>query len=122
MATAAGGTAIPVASLNQWTIDLNEKEIDVTAFGDTTHTYVTELPDARGTLNGFWDDSDTTLYTAKTSGSGVPGYLYMSTNAVSRYAYGDMIPNGFNLSTDVAQAVTVKGTWVGSSSWTLKLS
>lgn len=118
MATAGGGTAIPVASLDTWQIDMTTQLVDVTSFGDTNIQYVQGLPDAKGKLTGFWDDTDTTLMTARTSTAAVPVYLYPSTDAASKYAYGVAWVNA-TVDASVKDAVKISGTWNAGGNWTI---
>lgn len=88
ISTTGSGTAIPLTSFTAWTLDLSTDLVEVTSFGDTNKTYVQGLRNIQGTMSGFWDDSETKLWTASTSTDGCKVYLYFSTNATSRYAYG----------------------------------
>ena len=118
MATSGSGTAIPVASLDTWQIDMQTQLVDVTSFGDTNIQYVQGLPDAKGKLTGFWDDTDTTLMTARTSTAAVPVYLYPSTDAASKYAYGVAWVNA-TVDASVKDAVKISGTWNAGGNWTI---
>ena len=66
----SGGTAEPIAFLNAWEISFETDKVDVTAFGDSNHIYVSGLPDASGTFGGFYDDATPQLYTAAQDGVG----------------------------------------------------
>jgi hypothetical protein len=50
-----GSTYAPIASLNNWTLDLSRDAVDVTAYGDTTKISVLGLPAGNGTLGGWWE-------------------------------------------------------------------
>ena len=44
--TGVGGvTAVTVASINKWDLDLGKDKVKVTCFGDTNQVYVDGLPD-----------------------------------------------------------------------------
>jgi len=45
------GSASPVPYLKKYTFSSKVGTIDVTSFGDTTKTYVADLPDAQGTFD-----------------------------------------------------------------------
>jgi hypothetical protein len=56
----AGGTgtsAVAVASLNAWSLDMARDKVDVTAFGDVNKQYVQGLMDLKGTIGGWWDSA-----------------------------------------------------------------
>jgi len=114
--TTGSGNAVAVASLTNWTLDQKTDRAEVTAFGDTNKTYVQGLADIQGTFTGFWDDTDTTLKTAASSTDGCKLYLYPSTDAVAKYAYG---PAWVDVSYDinVGGAVAVSGTFAANGAW-----
>ncbi len=73
-----------------------------------------------GDFSGFWNDTDSTLKTASTSADGTKLYLYPSTDASSRYAYG---PAWVDISYDVAvgDAVKLSGSFAANGAWTLNI-
>lgn len=112
----AGGVAVPVASLSNWSLDYKTDRVDVTSFGDTNKQYVQGLPDIQGSFAGFWDDSDTTVRQASGT-AGVNTYLYPDfTNAPTKYAYG-LATVDFSLAADVGDAVKVTGSFGASGNW-----
>src|SRR5215471_13620360 len=50
-----GATAVAVADINSWTLNLARDTADVTAFQDTNKQYVTGLPDIKGTYGGWYN-------------------------------------------------------------------
>jgi hypothetical protein len=112
----ANGSAKPIANLNSWSISQATDRTEVTAFGDTTKTYIAGLRDASGDFGGF-HDTDGELYNA-TDGEARKFYLYESSDlASSKYWYGtatfDITTNG-----TVGGAVEVSGSWAAASSVT----
>jgi hypothetical protein len=69
-----------------------------------------------GTFAGFWNDTDATLQTAASSADGAKLYLYTSTDAASRYAYG---PAWIDVSytTSVGDAVKISGSFAANGPW-----
>jgi len=120
MSTSASGTAVPVASLTSWSLDMSTDKIDVTSFGDTTKTYVQGLPDITGRFEGNWDDTEATLFAARSSADGAKLYLYPSLDAATRYAYG-VAWLDVSMNVDVTGAVKVSGTFSAASSWGINL-
>jgi hypothetical protein len=120
LATSGTGTAVPVASLSSWSLDYSTDKEEVTAFGDANKTYVQGLPDVSVEFSGFWDDTDTTLKTAALSSDGTKVYLYPSTDAATKYAYGPAWAD-FSIEVAVDGAVTVSGTIAANGSWGINL-
>jgi hypothetical protein len=59
-----GTPAVRVASLNKWTLNAATDKADVTAFGDTNKQYVVGLKDIKGSLAGWFDDTEDALFAA----------------------------------------------------------
>lgn len=116
-ASVSGTTAaVPVASLTDWALNLTTARTEVTSFGDPNKVYVQGLQDVAGTFSGFWDDTDNTLATAAQSPDGCKIYLYTSTDASSRYAYG---PSWVDVSFtgSVGDAVKMTGSFAANGAW-----
>lgn len=114
VAITSGGTAEPVAYLNNWDIQFTVDNVEVTSFGDTNKVYVAGLPDASGSFSGFYDSSSAQLYTAATDGVARNFYLYPDT-ADATYWYGTALFD-FSVSSSVDGAVGVSGNWNAASS------
>lgn len=112
----AAGVAVPVASLTDWALNFTTARTEVTSFGDLNKTYVQGLRDVTGTFTGFWDDTDLTLQTAASSPTGSNLYLYVSTDASSRYAYGPAWVD-VSFTAPVGGAVGMSGTFAANGSW-----
>ena len=91
-------------------------KIDVTAFLDSNKVYVQGLPDVKGDLEAFWDDTDTTLFTAAASTAAVRMYLYPSQDALTKYAYG-LAWIDASMDCSVSDAVKIKSSFVAGGSW-----
>jgi len=59
-----GTPAVAVASLNKWTLNAATDKADVTAFGDANKQYVVGLKDLKGSLSGWFDDTEDALFAA----------------------------------------------------------
>lgn len=108
--------AIPVASLTDWSLNLTTARTEVTAFGDSNKVYIQGLQDVAGTFSGFWNDTDSTLATAAGSADGSRLYLYTSTDAASRYAYGPAWVD-ISYTTSVGDAVKMSGSFAANGPW-----
>ena len=110
----SGGTAEPITFLNNWSINFNVDNVEVTAFGDTNKTYVAGLPDASGSYSGWYDDATVQFYTAATDGVARKFYLYPDTGSTGKYWFGTAVFD-FNVSAAVDGAVAVTGDWSAAS-------
>lgn len=112
---ASGSAASPVAYLNDWSINFQVDQVEVTAFGDPNKLYVAGLPDASGDFSGFYDDQSRQLYTAARDGVGRNFYLYPSiTFDPNQYFFGQILPD-FSVTGGIAAAVAIKSTWKAAS-------
>ena len=117
MSTTGTGTAQPLASMASWTVNAETDKEETTSFGDANKTYVQGLPDLSGDFSGFFDDTDTSLFTGANSSDGVKLYLYPDyTSAPTRYWYGPAWVD-YSVETEVSGAVTVSGSFSANGSW-----
>jgi hypothetical protein len=114
--TSGGGVAAAVISLNSWSLNRATDKIEVTSFLDSNKTYVQGLPDLRGSFAGFWDDTETKLFTAAASSAAVNMYLYPSQDALTKYGYG-LAWLDASLDCSVSDAVKVSSDFVAGGSW-----
>lgn len=110
----SGGTAEPIAFLNNWSLSFTTDNIEVTAFGDSHKTYVSSLPDVSGSFAGFYDDATAQTYTAATDGVARKFYLYPDNTATGKYWFGTAFFD-FSVSADVGGAVQVSGDLAAAS-------
>lgn len=116
LATTGSGAASPLTAAGMWSLNRQTDKIDVTAFLDANKVYVQGLPDVKGDLEAFWDDTDTALFTAAASTAAVRMYLYPSQDALSKYAYG-LAWLDASIDCSVAGAVKIKSSFVAGGSW-----
>ena len=120
MSSSGTGAASPVLHMSAWSIDRTQDTIETTSFGDPNKTYVPSLPDVQGTISGFWDDAETKIIAGALSSDGVKLYIYPSTNAPSKYAYGPAwISPSFE--SGVGDAVTVSIDFSANGAWGFNL-
>lgn len=115
---APNGTAAaaPLTASGMWSLNRETDKIDVTAFLDSNKVYVQGLPDVKGDIEAFWDDTDTTLFTAASSTAAVRMYLYPSQDALTKYAYG-LAWIDASMDCSVSDAVKIKSSFVAGGSW-----
>lgn len=117
MSTTGSGTAAAVSALNNWSLDASTDKEETTSFGDANKTYVQGLPDISGSFAGYFDDSDSTVFTGSGSSDGVKMYLYPDyTNAPTKYWYGPAWVD-YSIETPVDGAVTISANFVANGSW-----
>lgn len=116
VSTSGSGEASPVAALTDWSLDMARDTVEVTALGDTNKSFVTGLPNNAGSLSGFWESGDTTLFTAQASATAVKMYIYPSLTATSTYLYGTAWLS-LSMSGAVGDAVKITGSFSAAGPW-----
>lgn len=116
ISTTGSTAATSIVNMKTWSLNMPTDKIDVTAFGDSNKKYVIGLPDATGSLSGWWDDTSDQLYDASRSTDGVKMYLYPSSDAPSKYWYGPAWVD-FSITTDVQGAVEISADFVANGAW-----
>lgn len=114
MSTTGTGAVSQLVGLSTFTLDQSVDTAEVSAFGDPNKRYVQGLPDAKGSLAGFWDDSETKIWAGVSSGDGVLLYGYPDfTNAPGKYF---AVPAWISasISVDIGDAVKFSGDWVAN--------
>src|SRR5262245_23645155 len=116
LSTTGSGNATNVLKLNTWTLDQSTDKIEVTSFGDPNKTYVQGLKDIKGTIAGFFDDTETKPFVGADSADGVKLYLYPSADAPTKYWYGPAWLDT-SINTGVAGAVQISGNYAANGAW-----
>jgi len=117
MSTTGTAAATSFANMTAWSINANTDKFETTAFGDANKTYVQGLKDIQGTFQGFYDDSaSANLFTAADSADGVKLYLYPSSDAISKYAYGPAWIDA-SIQTEVGGVVRVSASFASNGNW-----
>ena len=120
MSTTAATVATAVVGATGWTFDGSTDKVDASAFGDTNKVTVTGLPNAGGTINFVWDETDTTLFSAAEGGEAVNMYLYRdAANAATHYRYGTAYID-ISEDTNITSAVSGSATFSAAAAWTRK--
>ena len=114
-----GATAVVVASLNKWDLDLAKDHVKVTCFGDTNQVYVDGLPDIKGTYGGMYDPADGLVIFDVLSGSVAP-WLEMIPNILTPTVMfsGKGLLDG-KITVDANGAITIGGSFVANGPWIL---
>lgn len=69
-------SANTVAEVRDWSLDQTAETIDDTTMGDAARTRKPSLTSATGTVNCFWDETDTSGQVALSAGSEITMNLY----------------------------------------------
>lgn len=115
MSTTGSGNAASI-TLREWELSMTTDRVETTSFTDTNKTHVQGLPDISGSLAGYWDDTDDTMYDGSRSSDGVKMYLYPTSLVLTKYFYGPAVLD-FSINTAVSQAVEVSGTFAANGTW-----
>jgi hypothetical protein len=116
MSTTGTGNATNVIALNAWNIDRSTDKAEATAFGDGNKVYLAGLPDAAGSISGFWDNTETKPFAGGNSADGVKLYLYPSSDIVTSYFYGPAWVDP-SLTTGVGDVVAISFDWAANGTW-----
>jgi hypothetical protein len=121
VSTTGTGTCIPVVALSSWSISLAKDRVDVTAFGDSNKQKVQGLAEVSGSISGWFDDTEATLFTAADSADGTKLYLYPdAANAPTKYWYGAAFLDISEVGTQVDGAVSVSASFDANGTWARK--
>lgn len=115
---AAGTTPTEIISINEFKISWKTPKQKVTCFGDTNEVYIPGLPDVQGSLNGFWNSADVTLFEAALAD--VPGLLELTPNDTEpTFKFSGLAYLDADLDVKVDSAPVVTGTWMAAGPWTM---
>jgi hypothetical protein len=112
----AGTTPVVIVSLNKWKLDLKTEKINVTCFGDANKVYVPGMKDLNGTISGFWNSDEVTLFLA--ADADVPGLLELLPNATEpEFKWSGLAYMDASIDTAVEGAPAVQGTFMAAGPW-----
>lgn len=107
-------SAQPAVYLRSWSIDSSTDRVEVTAQGDSNKVYVSGLPDATGSYEGFYDTASAQLWTASQDGLARKFYLYPDTGDTGEYFFGTGFFD-FSVRSAVDGATEISGSWSAAS-------
>jgi hypothetical protein len=97
----AAGTV--VGEMTEWSLDLSQSPVEVTAFGDNWQEYIASIRSAQGSFSGNFDSADATqtvLTNAMLGGSAIALKLYVS--SAKYFNIGTALLTGQNNAISVA--------------------
>jgi hypothetical protein len=112
-----GSTVVTLASINKWSLDMARDRVKVTSFGDLNHVYVQGLPDVKGSITGFWDSSDPTLFDVALGDVAALLELVPSTLEPT-FLFTGLAYLDAKIDVDANGAVTTGGSFVAAGPWT----
>jgi hypothetical protein len=114
----AATTPVEIISINAFTISWKTDKQDVSCFGDPNRVYVPGLPNVQGTVGGFWNSADVTLFEAALADT--PGMLELTPNDTEpTFKFSGLAYLDADLDCKVDGAPTVTGTWMAAGPWTM---
>lgn len=115
---APNGHSVPVLlpKMTEWTLEMSAPDIDITNFDSVNQEFLKGWPARRGTLAGFWQDADDTLFQAAESGDGSNIYLYLTRRSPSHYWWGPVNVDA-SVRANVAEAGRVTANFNASGTW-----
>jgi hypothetical protein len=120
-------TLVPIASINTWKLSQKTDKINVTCFQDKNKKYVMGLKDIQGTMAGFWDSSELTLFEAVDAPT--PGLLQLIPNTEETVgtapgvvpAWEGLAYIDVDIDTNVNGAPAVSSSFVAAGDWAMNL-
>ena len=101
-----------IAEVKDWSFDETADTTEDTTMGDSARTRKSTLTSASGSINAFWDETDTTGQGAMTAGSEVSLVLQPEGSAT-----GDTIYSVTAIITSVSRSASFDGMVEASFSW-----
>jgi hypothetical protein len=112
------GTVEDIASLNTWKASFKTDYEDVTCFGDANKVYVPGMPDVSGSLGGFWNSLDTTLFEATKATT--PGMLELAPNSTEPlFKWSGLAYLDADIDASAKGAPKVTSTFKAAGPWTM---
>jgi hypothetical protein len=109
-------TPVVVVSLNKWKLSLKTDKTPVTCFGDPNKVYVQGLPDISGTVSGFWNSDELTLFEAVEAST--PGQLKLLPNSTeATFFWQGLAYLDAEIDTSVEGAPAVSGSFIAAGPW-----
>lgn len=117
---------VVVTSLNTWKLSQKTDKINVTCFGDANKKYVMGLKDISGSMAGFWNVDELTLFQAvdaETPGmlSLIPNYTEEAGSPLVVPAFTGLAYMDVDIDTNVEGAPAISGSFVAAGDWTLNI-
>ena len=111
------GTPTLIVSLNKWALSLKTDHLEVTCFGDENKVYIPGMKDVSGSVDGYWNSEEVTLFEA--ADSPTPGLLKLvPNNTEPTFFWSGLAYMDADINVGVNEAPTVTGTFMAAGPWT----
>lgn len=114
--------ASPATKISKWSIKFPAGFLDTTAQGDTTKTFVVDVPDPEISVEAFYDDTWFVLIDAALGGTTLKFYGYPNASSNAIYFYGTCYVSMDDFNTGVGAAISTSFTLKPTDSITFKHS
>ena len=112
-----GATAVVVASLNSWTLDMKRDRVDVTAFGDTNKQFVQGLPSIEGQLGGWYEKEELAIFDVAEGSA--PAFLELIPDGLApTYFWSGLAYLDASINVSATGAVSISSSYSGAGPWT----
>ena len=108
-----------IVSLNKWKLSQKTNKTNVTCFGDTNLVYVPGLPDIAGSIGGFWNSVERTIFGAALAET--PGKLELVPNSTEpTFKWSGLAYLSADIDCSVEGAPVVSGEFMAGGPWTME--
>jgi hypothetical protein len=113
-----GATAVTVADMNAWTLDMAKDRVEVTAFQDVNKQRVAGLPDYSGTVSGWWSSASAGVFFDAVLGD-TAVMLHLVPNTLEPTFFFEGLANlDGSVNVSATGAVAIAGKWDAAGNWT----
>lgn len=115
-----GATAVPVASLNSWSLDMSRDRADATCFGDTNKVSVQGLPNYEGDIGGIWDETQSPVLFEVALGDVAALLKLIPSTLAPTFLFTGLAYLDAGIEVNHDGAITVSGSFVAAGPWTME--
>jgi hypothetical protein len=115
-----GSTAVPVASLRSWSLDLGRDREDATCFGDPNKVYVQGLANIEGELGGIWDEAASQVLFEVALGDTAAFLKLIPSTLAPTYLFSGLAFIDAGIDVDVDGVITVDGSFAAAGAWAME--
>jgi len=114
----AATTPVAILSINTWKASFKQDYEDVTCFQDLNKVYIPGLKDVSGSLGGFWNSADTTIFDG--ADAATPGMLELQPNSTEPlFKWSGLAYLDADIDCSVKGAPKVTSTFKAAGPWTM---
>lgn len=115
---ATPGTPVAIVSIKNFKLSLKTDKLDVTCFQDENKVYIPGMKDVSGTVAGFWNSEELTLFEA--ADAPTPGLLKLVPNTTENtFFWSGLAYLDADIDCSVDGAPAISGTFMAAGPWTM---